>query len=128
MTILEFEVNGEFKDFSDIVAAGGLKVIRTTIHTAKTGRSKLAPAPMHIGILARKRKIPVTCLRMTDARIRELEAAIGQEPSFRARYKDFAYAEPVIKTFYNTEVESAILYADGEDVYWDGATFNLVEV
>lgn len=121
-----FEIVGA-EDFSDIVVAGGLKVSRNDIDSPKTGRSKMN-AKMHRRRLAIKRKLSVTCLRMNNARMAALADALMPE-IIQVRFIDpYSGGVAVVKEFYGSTVESTTLVTIGDDVYWDGTTFNLIEV
>lgn len=121
-----FEIVGA-EDFSDIVVAGGLKVSRNDIDSPKTGRSKMN-AKMHRKRLAIKRKLSVTCLRMNNARMAALADALMPE-TIKVRFIDpYSGGVAVEKEFYGSSVESTTLVTIGDDVYWDGTTFNLIEV
>lgn len=121
-----FEVVGA-DDFSDIVLSGGLKVGRNDIDSQKTQRSKLN-AKMHRKRLAIKRKLSVSCLRMNNARMVALADALMPE-TIKVRFIDpFSGGVAVVKEFYGSTVESTTLVTIGDDIYWDGTTFNLIEV
>ena len=114
------------EDFSDIVAAGGIKWSRNDIDSAKTSRSKL-DAKMHRKRLAIKRKLSVSCMRMGVDRMKALNAAIMPE-TVSVTFLDPIAGEHITRTFYGSTVEATTQITVGDDVYWDGTSFNLIEV
>lgn len=125
MQAILFEVVGA-EDFSDIVVSGGIKWSRNDIDSKQTGRSKL-DAKMHRKRLAIKRKLTVSCLRMGIARMKALNAAIMPE-TIQVRFLDPIAGEVITKTFYGSTVEATTLVKSGDDVYWEGTSFSLIEV
>lgn len=116
-----FEIDG--KDFSWVLAEGGLKWSRNDLDSEKSGRSLSgAMQRSRIGI---KRKLSVSCMRMPTVKLMELNAALL--PTFvKVKYLD-AIDGVCTKTFYGSTVEATTqIYMDGE-TYWAGTTFNLIE-
>ena len=110
-------------DFSDCVKVGGVKCKIFDLDSKRSGRT--LDGQMHRARTARKRQLTQTCVRITDTRLRALVNALDAD-FINVTYPDPQYGV-VTKTFYGTEVESAI-WAEVEGVlYWDQVTFVLTE-
>lgn len=116
-----FEIDG--KDFSWLIEEAGIKWSRNDLDSDKSGRTlDGAMQRSRIGI---KRKLSVTCLRMTTEQLMTLNAALL--PAFiQVKYLD-AIDGVTTRTFYGSAVEAATLvYIDGE-THWSSTAFDLIE-
>ena len=100
------------KDLTSLLVEGGLKWSRNDIDSELTKRSKLT-AKMYRKRLAVKRKLSVACKRMTTTEIHELNQAI---------------LPVVTKDFYGSSVDATTQISIGDETYWDGVGFNIIEM
>lgn len=114
------------KDFSRLLTEGGLKWSRNDIDSELTKRSKLT-AKMYRKRLAVKRKLSVTCKRMTTAEVKELNQAILPE-KITVTYLDPLEGQVVTKDFYGSSVDATTQITMGDETYWDGVSFNIIEM
>lgn len=114
------------KDFSRLLVEGGLKWSRNDIDSELTKRSKLT-AKMYRKRLAVKRKLSVSCRRMTTAEIHELNQAILPE-KISVTYLDPLEGQIVTKDFYGSSVDATTQITIGDETYWDGVSFNIIEM
>lgn len=114
------------KDFSRLLVEGGIKWSRNDIDSELTKRSKLT-AKMYRKRLAVKRKLSVTCRRLSTAEIHELNQAILPE-TIQVTFLDPLEGQVVTKEFYGSSVEATTQISMGDDTYWDGVSFNIVEM
>lgn len=114
------------KDFSRLLVEGGLKWSRNDIDSELTKRSKLT-AKMYRKRLAVKRKLSVSCRRMTTTEIHELNQAILPE-KISVTYLDPLEGQVVTKDFYGSSVDATTQITMGDEVYWDGVGFNIIEM
>ena len=114
------------KDFTRLLTEGGLKWSRNDIDSELTKRSKLT-AKMYRKRLAVKRKLSVSCKRMTTAEVKELNQAILPE-KISVTYLDPLEGQVVTKDFYGSSVDATTQISIGDETYWDGAGFNIIEM
>lgn len=114
------------KDLTSLLVEGGLKWSRNDIDSELTKRSKLT-AKMYRKRLAVKRKLSVTCKRMTTAEVKELNQAILPE-KISVTYLDPLEGQVVTKDFYGSSVDATTQITIGDEVYWDGVSFNIIEM
>lgn len=114
------------KDFTRFLTEGGLKWSRNDIDSELTKRSKLT-AKMYRKRLAVKRKLSVTCKRMATAEIHELNQAILPE-KITVTYLDPLEGQVVTKDFYGSSVDATTQITMGDETYWDGVSFNIIEM
>ena len=119
-----FKIDG--KDFTHLLLEGAIGWARNDIDTKKTGRSTL-DAKMYRKRMAVKRKLNVTIgKRLSTAEIIELNKALLPE-TVQITFLDAIEGE-VTKTFYGSSVESTTQVIIGDETYWDGTSFSMVEV
>lgn len=119
-----FKIDG--KDFTHLLLEGAIGWARNDIDTKKTGRSTL-DAKMYRKRMAVKRKLNVTIgKRLSTAEIIELNKALLPE-TVQITFLDAIEGE-VTKTFYGSSVEATTLVVIGDETYWEGTSFSLVEV
>ena len=118
-----FKIDG--KDFTSLLPESAIGWSRNDIDTQKTGRSALDGA-MQRKRLAVKRKLSVTCRRMDTATILALNKALLPE-SIMVTFLD-AIEGVVTKKFYGSSVESTTQITMGDETYWQGTSFSLVEM
>lgn len=114
------------KDLTSLLVEGGLKWSRNDIDSELTKRSKLT-AKMYRKRLAVKRKLSVTCKRMTTAEVKELNQAILPE-KISVTYLDPLEGQIVTKDFYGSSVDATTQITMGDETYWDGVSFNIIEM
>ena len=114
------------KDLTSLLVEGGLKWSRNDIDSELTKRSKLT-AKMYRKRLAVKRKLSVSCRRMTTAEVKELNQAILPE-KISVTYLDPLEGQVVTKDFYGSSVGATTQITMGDEVYWDGVSFNIIEM
>ena len=114
------------KDFTRFLEEGGIKWSRNDIDSELTKRSKLT-AKMYRKRLATKRKLSITCKRMTTAEVHELNQAILPE-KISVTYLDPLEGQVVTKEFYGSSVDATTQISMGDDTYWDGVSFNIIEM
>ena len=114
------------KDFTRLLTEGGLKWSRNDIDSELTKRSKLT-AKMYRKRLAVKRKSPVSCKRTTTAEVKELNQAILPE-KISVTYLDPLEGQVVTKDFYGSSADATTQITMGDEVYWDGVSFNIIEM
>ena len=114
------------KDLTSLLVEGGLKWSRNDIDSELTKRSKLT-AKMYRKRLAVKRKLSVTCKRMTTAEVKELNQAILPE-KISVTYLDPLEGQVVTKDFYGSSADATTQITMGDEVYWDGVSFNIIEM
>lgn len=118
-----FKVDG--KDFTYLLPEGAIGWSRNDIDTKKTARSTL-DAKMYRKRLAVKRKLNITCRRMSTADMIALNKALLPE-TVQITFLDAIEGE-VTKTFYGSSVEATTQIVIGDETYWEGTSFSLVEV
>ena len=114
------------KDFTRLLTEGGLKWSRNDIDSELTKRSKLT-AKMYRKRLAVKRKLSVSCKRMTTAEVKELNQAILPE-KISVTYLDPLEGQVVTKDFYGSSADATTQITMGDEVYCDGVSFNIIEM
>lgn len=114
------------KDFSSLVAEGGIVWSRNDIDSKLTKRSNLT-AKMYRKRLAIKRKLQITCLRMTLAECHALNQAICPE-TIRVTFLDPLEGAVVTKQFYGSSIECATQVSEGDETYFDNVSFSLIEM
>ena len=114
------------KDFTRLLMEGGLKWSRNDIDSELTKRSKLT-AKMYRKRLAVKRKLSVACKRMTTTEIHELNQAILPE-KISVTYLDPLEGQVVTKDCYGSSVDATTQISIGDETYWDGVGFNIIEM
>ena len=114
------------KDFTRFLEEGGIKWSRNDVDSELTKRSKLT-AKMYRKRLATKRKLSITCKRMTTAEVHELNQAILPE-KISVTYLDPLEGQVVTKEFYGSSVDATTQISMGDDTYWDGVSFNIIEM
>ena len=114
------------KDFSRLVAEGGIVWSRNDIDSKLTKRSNLT-AKMYRKRLAIKRKLQISCLRMTLAEYHALNQAICPE-TIRVTFLDPLEGAVVTKQFYGSSIECATQVSEGDETYFDGVSFSLIEM
>lgn len=114
------------KDFTAYIVEGGIQWSRNDIDSKLTKRSNLT-AKMYRKRLAIKRKLTVTCRRLTTAECHELNAAICPEV-ISVTFLDPLDGGIVTKQFYGSSIECTTQVTEGDETYWDGVTFSLIEM
>jgi len=114
------------KDFTRFLEEGGIKWSRNDVDSELTKRSKLT-AKMYRKRLATKRKLSITCKRMTTAEVHELNQAILPE-KISVTYLDTLEGQVVTKEFYGSSVDATTQISMGDETYWDGVGFNIIEM
>ncbi|MCI9026688.1 MAG: hypothetical protein HFF47_01415 [Lawsonibacter sp.] len=114
------------KDFTRFLEEGGIKWSRNDVDSELTKRSKLT-AKMYRKRLATKRKLSITCKRMTTAEVHELNQAILPE-KISVTYLDPLEGQVVTKEFYGSSVDATTQISMGDETYWDGVGFNIIEM
>ena len=118
-----FKIDG--KDFTHLLLESAIGWSRNDIDTSKTKRSNV-DAKMYRKRLAVKRKLSISCRRMSTADMIALNKALLPE-TVQITYLD-AIEGQTTKRFYGSSVESTTLVCDGNETYWEGTSFNLIEV
>ena len=114
------------KDFTRFLEEGGIKWSRNDVDSELTKRSKLT-AKMYRKRLATKRKLSITCKWMTTAEVHELNQAILPE-KISVTYLDPLEGQVVTKEFYGSSVDATTQISMGDETYWDGVGFNIIEM
>ena len=114
------------KDFAPYIEEGGIQWSRNDIDSKLTKRSNLT-AKMYRKRLAIKRKLTVTCRRMTTQECHELNAAICPEV-ISVTFLDPLDGGIVTKQFYGSSIEATTQVTEGDETYWEGVTFSLIEM
>lgn len=114
------------KDFTRFLEEGGIKWSRNDVDSELTKRSKLT-AKMYRKRLATKRKLSITCKRMTTAEVHELNQAILPE-KISVTYLDPLEGQVVTKEFYGSSVDATTQISMGDETYWNGVGFNIIEM
>lgn len=122
MGLAKFSIDGA--DFSDCVQQGGLGWSRNDLHKDGSGRS--LDGMMHVHRIAQKRVLKIQCRRLTDARARQLAAALNPV-TISVTYSDMQTGTAT-RTFYGTEVTGGVWGELGGVLYWDGISFQITEV
>lgn len=116
-----FKLDG--KDFTDIIAEGGLAWSRNDLDASGAGRSM--DGVMQRKRVAVKRKLSVSCLRM------DTKTMIFLNESLYPQFVKVTYLDPIdgviTRTFYGSTVESTTQTVIDGKTYWDGTTFSLIE-
>ena len=121
MALPVFKVGAE--DFTSFILMRKFKWTRNDVDSDKSGRTM--DVLMHRKRLGQKRKISLTCRRLSCAELQRLARALNPE------YVQITYLDPefgvVTKTFYGTSISATTgIVLDGE-TYWDDTGFELVE-
>lgn len=114
------------KDLTHLLVEGGIKWSRNDIDSELTKRSKLT-AKMYRKRLAVKRKLSISCRRMTTAEVYELNQAILPE-KISVTYLDPLDGQVTTKEFYGSSVDASTQITIGDEVFWDGVSFNIIEM
>lgn len=117
-----FKIND--KDFTHLLEEGGLQWSRNDLDAEATGRD--LAGRMRRKRVAVKRKLALTCLRMDTATIKELNEALLPQ-SVRVTYLD-PLDGVTTRTFYGSSVEATTQVVIDGETYWNGTTFNLIEM
>ena len=112
-------------DFSDCVLLTGFGWEYNDIDDEESGRTH--DTIMHRKVLGTKRKLTVTCRRLSFTRLHALIVALHNE-TISVKYLEPEAGDYATKTFYGTKVKSGMAMSDGTETYWDGTSFELVEV
>lgn len=116
-----FKVDGA--DFTDCVGVSKLKWQKNDLDSDASGRPK--STLMRRTVIGKKRKLSVTCVRLTFTRVNQLGRAIDKD------FIDVTFLDPILgvttKTFYGTSIDSTTVgHVDGV-TYFDDTSFDLVE-
>lgn len=122
--VLKVKVGGTWKDFTDVVKAGGLKWTRNDIDASGSGRDK--KGAMRRKRVTTKAKLQVSCRTLAHDRMLALNAALWPE-TIEVQYLDPRQGLRTA-TFYGSSVDAATLVSQDGDTLWQGASFSLVEV
>lgn len=110
-------------DFTPFILVGKLSWEKNDIDASTTGRT--LDGTMRRNRVTSKRAIQFTCKRMTTEDLQKLCAAIAPE------YVSVTYLDPelglVTKTFYSSKLTAVTWGVIGDNTYWEGAQFSLVE-
>lgn len=118
-----FTINGT--DFATYIATDGFKWERNDIDAPNSGRDMAGL--MHRKIIAKKYKLSITCRPLTATEQRTLFTAIANETvtvSFIAPDTGATYSG----TFYNSQKSGNVVQDLGTAAYYDGVSFDLIEV
>ncbi len=111
-------------DFTDYLAAEGLKWSRNDIDASGVGRDK--SGTMRRKRVTSKAKLRLSCRNLTHSEMLALNAALYPEEI------DITYLDPRqgqrTATFYGSSVEAATQISQNNETIWSGASFSLVEV
>lgn len=117
-----FQIDGV--DYTSYIKSSGMGWDKNDIDAAGSGRNKVGTMKRHK--VCSKRKLKITCLPLTQAKIMALSAALDHETV------SITYLDPqlgvITKTFYGSSISSTTMISQNGDVVWEGATFNLTEV
>ena len=121
MAVAVFKINSV--DYTSYILAGKLNWERNDIDGSSTNRA--LDGTMYRSRIAVKRKMTITCKRLSTEQLQSLAAALS--PMF----VDVTYLDPelgeVTKPFYSSQITSAAWGTVGGTTYWDSAQFSLVE-
>lgn len=110
-------------DITSLILVGKLTWEKNDIDGSDAGRT--LDGQMHRKRVASKRKMSITCKRMTTAQLQALAAALAPE------YVDVTFLDPELgvatKTFYSSQITAVAWATVGETTYWDNAQFSLIE-
>jgi len=110
-------------DFTSFILQGKLNWEKNDIDSSSSART--LDGTMNRRRVASKRKMSVTCKRLTTEQLQALCAALS--PVFvPVTYLDPAQGV-VTKTFYSSQLTAATWATIGGKTYWDNAKFSLVE-
>lgn len=116
-----FKVDGV--DFTDCVAASKLKWQKNDIDSEQSGRA--ADALMQRSVKGKKRKLGITCVRMSYTRANALATALDKT------YVDITFLDLILgvvtKTFYGTSIDSTTAATINGKTFFDDTKFDLVE-
>lgn len=117
-----FKIGG--KDFAHLVSSRGIKWSRNDLDASGTGRA-LNTGTMRRKRVAVKRKLAVTCLRMDEKAIKELNEALYPQ------FISVTFLDPIdgisTRTFYGSSVEATTQTVIDGETYWEGTAFSLIE-
>lgn len=117
-----FKIGG--KDFTRLVPSRGIKWSRNDLDANGTGRA-LNTGNMRRRRVAVKRKLAVTCRRMNENDIKELNEALYPQ------FISVTFLDPIdgisTRTFYGSTVEATTQVTINGETYWEGTAFSLVE-
>lgn len=117
-----FTVDGV--DYSSYLAGNPYSWERSDIDAPGSGRD--LQAVMRRKRIASKRKLGITCRRLTQAEAQRISAALDRETVV------LTYLDPqsgtTTKTFYGSSMSSGLLGVWDGVPYWDACKFNLIEV
>lgn len=110
-------------DFTAFILQGKLNWEKNDIDSSKSART--LDGTMNRNRVAVKRKLSLTCKRLTTEQLRSLSNALS--PVF----VPVTYLDPeqgvITKTFYSSQLKSATWATVGGKTYWDNSQFELVE-
>lgn len=116
-----FKVDGV--DFTDCVAASKLKWQKNDIDSDQSGRA--TDALMQRSVKGKKRKLGVTCVRMSYEHANALATALDKT------FVDITYLDLILgvttKTFYGTSIDSTTVATINGKTFFDDTQFDLVE-
>lgn len=118
-----FRIDGV--NFTDAMEMTGFGWEYNDIDDEESGRDH--STKMHRSVLGTKRKLTIKCVRLTFQRLHELCVAI-HKPYIYVAYQDPEEGGVVEKQFYGTKLSSTVALRVGNDTWWDGTAFELVEV
>ncbi len=117
-----FKIDGV--DFSDVIAVGGLGWARHDLDGEEAGRP--LSGTMQRDLIARKRELKLKSVdKVPEARARALANALAKE-FVSVTYPDMQLGQTT-KVFYGSSVDAAIWGSKGNNLYWTGISFTLVE-
>lgn len=114
-------INGH--DYSRFIERKGLSWSRNDLDSEDTKRTKAGT--MRRNKICTKRKMTYTMTNMTQAELAQLDDDLS-EPTFSATYLDLHGI--LTKTFYCSSLSATVSECNGEESFWEGATFNMTEV
>lgn len=116
-----FKING--KDFTGLLAEGGIRWSRNDLDAGMAGRS--LDGIMRRKRISIKRKLAVSCMRM------DTETMIALNEALLPQFISVTYLDPIIgittRTFYGSSVEAATQTVIDGRTYWEGTSFSLIE-
>jgi len=117
-----FKIDGV--DFSDVIAVGGVTWSRHDLDGDEAGRP--LSGTMQRDLITRKRELKLRSVdKVPESRARALANALAKE-FVSVTYPDMQLGQ-VTKVFYGSDVDGAFWGTVGNQTYWTGISFTLVE-
>lgn len=118
-----FEINGV--SFVDMIAHGGFKWQRADVDGSNTGRS-IDNGYLYRDRISTKVRLDITCRPLKTAEISKVLKAIYPE-YVTVRYTDPQQGGVVVKEMYSNNIPASYVLKKGDEEYWSGVTFPLIE-